>query len=88
VSERIADEDLTDAVDRYMHEIGWAEADLPIVDVLVVIHRRGFDREGGKSVTSTIVPTDTPVPTLLGMCRSAQMRFEKLVSDSFVDPEG
>lgn len=85
---RIADEDLTNAIDRYMHDVGWADADMPVVDVLVIIHRRGFDQDGGKSVTSTIVPTDSSVPTLLGMCRSAQMRFEKTVNDSFVDPEG
>lgn len=84
---RIADEDLTDAIDRYMHDVGWADADMPVVDVLVIVHRRGFDPDGGKSLTSTIVPTDSSVPTLLGMCRSAQLRFEKMVNESFVDPE-
>jgi len=83
----VADNDLTDAIDRYLHAVGWAVADLPVLDVLVVIHRRGYDEDGGKSQTSTIVPTDSSVPTLMGMCRSAEMRFEKMVSDSLVDPE-
>jgi len=83
----IADEELTDAVDRYLHAVGWADAQMPVVDVLVVIHRRGFDEDGGKSLTSTIIPTDSSVPTLMGMCRAAEMRFEKMVNASFVDPE-
>lgn len=77
--------ELTEAVEHFVREAGWSEPDLTLTDVMVVAVRRGFDVGGGKSVTSTIVPTDSSVPMLLGMAKYASMRFEKIVAESFTD---
>jgi hypothetical protein len=82
-----ANEQLNNTIDTYLEQMGWADPDLPVIDVLVVVQRRGFDRAGGKSVVSTIVPTDSTVPSLLGMIRHAQMRFEKMVDESLEGEE-
>lgn len=79
--------ELVTAVEQYMGRIGWNHPDLMLTDVMMVAVSRGFDQSGSKSRTTTIVPTDSSVPMLLGMTRYAQMRFEKIVVESFVDEE-
>lgn len=81
------DEELSAAVEKYIDTAGWSDPDLTLTDVVVIAVRRGFDPVGGKSITTTITPTDSAVPMLLGMCRYATMRFEKIVNDSFTDEE-
>lgn len=82
MSEPDSNDELTAAVEHYIDDMGWSDPDLPVVDVLLVVQRRGFDRAGGKSVVSNIVPTDSAVPTLLGMCHYARIRLEKMVQES------
>lgn len=79
--------ELTAAVERYMGQVGWTQPDLQLTDVLVVAVSRGFDQSGVMSRTTTLTPTDSSVPMLLGMTRYAQMRFEKIVADSFINQE-
>jgi len=77
--------DLVAEVERYIDRMGWGHPDLVLTDVVVIATRRGFDRRGGKSVTTTIVPTESDVPMTVGMLRYSQMRFEKVITDSFVN---
>lgn len=82
-----ANSELVSAVERFMTQMDWIHPDLMLTDVMVIAVSRGFDRSGGKSRTTTIVPTDSAVPLLLGMARYAEMRFEKIVAESFTELE-
>jgi len=83
VTDRLEDDQFVAAVERYLESCGNLEDYATLTDVLVVTVRRGFDHEGGKSLTNILTPTDSAVPILLGMSRYAQLRFEKMVNDSF-----
>jgi len=83
-----ADQELTDAVDRYLHRAGLIFDDsdqtgLTLTDVMLVTVRCGFDQLGSKSQTSVITPTDSSVPILIGMARYASIRFESMAEGSF-----
>jgi hypothetical protein len=78
-----ADSDLVSAVESYFESLGWATPDMPITDVVVLAVRRGFDLEGGKANSVCIVPTETPVPMVLGMVRYAQEWCLNIVRESF-----
>lgn len=78
---------LTDAVSAYIDEMGWGNGQLTMTDVMVVAVRRGWDRDGGKSVTGVWVPTDTSVPTALGMAEYARIRFDLLARKAFYEED-
>lgn len=78
-------EQLAAAVERYLEWWSPVEEGMTLTDVLVVTVHRGFDQQGGKSLTSIVTPTDSSVPILLGMSHYARLRFEKMVNDSFSD---
>ena len=71
------------AVEAYVAAQGWPREDLVLTDVLVVAVRRGFDADGGKSHTTTLTPTESSVPMMLGMANYARLRMEKIINDSF-----
>lgn len=79
--------EVTAAIERYIVARGWWLPDMALTDVLVVAVTQGFDPRGVKSRTFTVVPTDSAVPMVVGMARSAQIRYEQMIAGSFIDPE-
>lgn len=68
---------LTEAVNRFATVMGLQIDGLPIVDVLVVAGQRGFDEQGGRSRAFTMVPTDSPNYTVMGLIRDAQIEYDR-----------
>ena len=88
MTDRSPDDELAAAIERHLAAWSEPDPDFTLTDVLVVTVRRGFDQRGEKSITSVLTPTDSSVPILLGMSRYAQLRFEKMINDSFDSERG
>lgn len=82
-----ADRRLCEAIERYMVEVGWSHPALTLTDVVVVAMRRGWDGEGGKAVTSVITPTDTTMPTAIGLAQTAVIRFTGPIAKSYAEED-
>lgn len=77
-SEQQAQRDETvNQVGRLMAASELTRPDMLITDIVIVVTQRGYDEEGGTSLTVTLVPTDTPQPMVVGLLKMATIEHDE-----------